>query len=286
MTRWPLFILFILLIMFIVVLFLTSSNSESSAHNRRTSPIAPHDARFVCISLPIRKDKYFEGLKKDLHEEGLTLDYHQGVNGKEIDFRQYPLGKLYRAFFEKNEKERNEGMTKTNYTGHLACTLAHLEVIREVTDSITVVMEDDILPEPGFRNKFELLVSALNEYDPTWDVLLLGFCCNYKDHPHCRSNDHEPIHPGGFVKVHFWIGGWAYAVKNKVSAQKILSEFEPSFPWHIDLTMANMAKEGRLNVYGAMPTIANHAGYLKVSSYAFTQYGDYHKRPIKSDTNN
>lgn len=239
------------------------------------------DVDFVCISMNHRKATHFERLRTQLEKEGVALTWFPGIDGKKINMDDYNLSRRYRTFFDNNIREREAGKTKTDYRGHLGCTLAHLGVIQSAKN-LTVIFEDDAEVVPNFRQKFQSALGAVTQLDPEWEVLLLGWCCNYKDHFYCKENDQEPIHEGGIVKVHYWIGGWAYCVRNVATAQKILKMFNP-MTWHIDLTLAEAARTGKLKVYACLPTIANHAGWLRVSSFDFYQKGD--PGFIKSDTN-
>lgn len=239
------------------------------------------DVDFVCISMEHRKEKHFARLETLLKTESIVLTWFKGIDGKLVNLQDYNLSHRYRLFFENNIREREAGRTKTDYRGHLGCTLSHLGVLSSVRN-MTVIFEDDAEIVPEFRNRFQSVLGYLSKHDPDWEVLLLGWCCNYKDHFYCKENDSEPVLEGGIVKVHYWIGGWAYCVRNQAVAEKILKMFNP-MTWHIDLTLAEAARTKQLNVYACMPTLANHAGWLRVSSFDFYQKGD--PSFIKSDTN-
>lgn len=239
------------------------------------------DVDFVCISMEHRKATHFERLKAQLGQEAIHLNWFPGIDGKKLNMDECNLSRRYRMFFENNIKEREAGKTKTDYRGHLGCTLSHLGVI-ESLKNLTVIFEDDAEVVPNFRQRFQSALGAVTAVDPDWEVLLLGWCCNYKDHFYCKDNDQEPIQDGGIVKVHYWIGGWAYCLRNYAAAQKILKMFSP-LTWHIDLTLAEAARTNNLKVYACMPTLANHAGWLRISSFDFYQKGD--PSFIKSDTN-
>lgn len=240
------------------------------------------DVDFVCISMEHRKDTHYERLRSQLEVEGIELEWFKGINGKNLNPDDYNLAPRYRNFFKNNLKEFFAGHTKTDYRGHLGCTVSHLNVISHLKN-MTVIFEDDAEIVPNFREKFQSVLAALTRHDPTWQLLLLGFCCRYSDHGYCKLNDREPVHEGGLVKLHYWIGGWAYCIRDRAAADHILELFNP-MPWHIDLTMAEAARKGDLRVYGCIPTLCNHAGWLRSSSWDFWQIGD--TKFIKSDTNN
>lgn len=239
----------------------------------------------VCISLPSRHASHYEPMRADFVREGLTLERFTGINGKELNLDEHPLTLEYRAFFENNEREFREGKTKTHYRGHLGATLSHLGVIRGAAerDGMTLIVEDDVDIHQHFRVRFQQAVQAVTELDPGWDILLLGFTAKYDDYHFHKLNDYSPVYPGGIVRVYAWIGGWAYVVRNARVAAKILRCFEPAIPWHIDLTLAQNARNGKLNVYGCMPTIADHAGQLRISTWSYTQVGKW--ATLKTDTN-
>jgi GR25 family glycosyltransferase involved in LPS biosynthesis len=239
------------------------------------------DVDFICISMETRKARHFERLKAMLAKDAIKLTWFKGIDGKKVNMDDYNMSKRYRSFFENNIKEREAGKTTTDYRGHLGCTLAHLGAISSIKN-MTVIFEDDAEVVPNFRQKFQTAIGAVTQVDPDWEILLLGWCCNYNDHFYCKGNDTEPIHEGGVVKVHYWIGGWAYCIRNAAVATKILKLFNP-MTWHIDLTLAEAARTNQLRVYACVPTIANHAGWLRISSYDFYQKGD--PSFIKTDTN-
>ena len=241
------------------------------------------DVDFVCISMQHRKESHFDVLAEKLHNYNIKLTWFQGINGKKVNMDEYNLSPRYRQFFLDNEKQRRMKFTETDYRGHLGCTLSHLEVISNV-EHMTVILEDDADPVPNFRDELQHKLAAVNRLDPDWEVLLLGWCCNYKDHPYCKLNDTEPIHEGGIVRAHYWIGGWAYLIRSKQVAKKIIADYFNPLDWHIDLTLAEASRLDQLRVYACMPTIVNHSGWLRISSFDFYQVGDVHL--LKSDTNN
>jgi hypothetical protein len=237
---------------------------------------------FVCISMTHRKHSHFDVIQKKLKKDGLDVQWFKGLNGKRLQLDDYQLSAKYRTFFENNQKARDKKETTIDYRGHLGCTLSHLGVIASV-QNLTVILEDDADPVPEFRTRFQNVLAALNQLDPTWELLLLGWCCEYRHHSYHKLLDSQPLHQGGLIKVPFWIGGWGYCIRNRQVAQKILGFFEP-LDWHIDLTLAEQTRQGKLNTYGCLPALTPHAGKLRVSSFDYTQLGD--TRLLKSDSNN
>jgi GR25 family glycosyltransferase involved in LPS biosynthesis len=299
---WPflvllgcLFIFFALVITLTVLLVVTYKENDDL--NRILSPyksdiqvdmtetnqlfVESKDVDFIAIGLKKRKKSHFDLLENDLKKEGISVNFFEGINGKELKLKDQNLAPRYLHFFENNIKDREAGKTDVDYRGHLGCTLSHLKVIENI-QGLTVILEDDADIVPNFRKQFQQTLADVTRHDPKWEVLILGCSAKYDDHSYHKMNDLEPIYPGGIVKLHYWIGGWAYVIRNKKIATKILTFFNP-INWHIDLTIAEQARQGNLNVYGRMPPIVNHPGYLRISSFDLYQYGDPSK--IKTDTN-
>ena len=236
---------------------------------------------FVAISMAHRIQSHFEPLKKILARENIKLQLFEGINGKSLNLNDYNLTAHYRAFFENNEKEFQAGKTKTRYKGHLGAALSHLQVLRNLKN-MTVIFEDDVDVHTQFNSKLQNALAAVTELDPNWDILLLGFTAKYKDFHFHKLNDRSPIYPGGIVKVHAFIGLWGYVVRGRQVAQKILKLFDV-LRWNIDLVLSEENRNGNLNIYGCMPTLADHAGVLRASSWNHNASGKWDT--LKTDTN-
>jgi len=239
------------------------------------------DVDFVCISLEHRVATHFDYLQSKLDKEQVKLTLFKGINGKSLNLNDYVMTPQYKAFFVNNQRELKEGKTKTNWIGHLGCTLSHMEVLANV-QKMTVILEDDADPQPRFRERFQAAVSSLGKLDPQWELLLIGFCASYNDYHYHKLNDREPVYEGGIARIQAWIGNWGYVVRNRSVAQKILS-FNSPLSWHIDLKISEGSREGKLRAYGCIPPLVFHAGSLRISSFDLTTVGDFSR--IKSDTN-
>jgi hypothetical protein len=51
--------------------------------------------------------------------------------------------------------------------------------------------------------------------------------------------------------------------------------------WHFDLSMAELARTDKIKAFGCVPTLANHSGRLRISSYSYNQIGTV---DLKTDT--
>jgi len=288
-------VLFIIVLILVYIISYERSNlwQANPSHSRDHSVdlqlntnrlfTANEDVDFVVISLEKRMSTHFQVIKNDFAKEGIAVTLFQGINGKNLKVEEYTMTAQYRAFFLNNQKEFAAGKTKTNYMGHLGATLSHLEVLRNVKN-MTVICEDDIDIHSNFRTKFQDAIAAVTKLDPNWEILLLGYTANYNDYHFHKRNDRYPIYEGGIVKIDSWIGGWAYVVRNSQVAQKIVKLLTtPALSWHCDLRISEENRNGNLNTYACMPTLCDHAGSLRISSWDFTQTGKW--ATIKSDTN-
>ena len=236
--------------------------------------------RAVAIGLPHRKQSHFCPLSKQLLREGMSVQFFQGINGKTVDIERVRMSARYRHFL--NTPIADQRGRVRDYRGHLGCTLSHLAVLKSIQIPNTVILEDDACPVSGLGNLLEQLLATSTKIEPRWEILMLGFSCNYKDHPFNRLNDCEPVYTGGLVRLHFWIGQWAYVVRDAQTAQKICALLDP-IPWHIDIALANLARSGVIKVLGAVPPVITHPGVLRLSSFDMDQSGNPNR--IKSDTN-
>ncbi len=240
------------------------------------------DVDFVCISLEKRVETHFKALQQKLAPYHIELTHFPAIDGKKLNLEDFPMTPYYREHFLSNQRDFEQGKTKTFYRGHLGCAVSHLQVIKNMKH-MTVIFEDDANPQPNFRRDLQTALASVSQLDPEWEILLLGFSANYDDYHFSKLNDREPIYEGNIVRVVNWIGGWSYVVRNQTVAQKILNFFQP-MRWHYDLVLAEESRNNNLRVYGTMPTISNHVGHMRISSWNFTQVGqDIHL--LKSDTN-
>lgn len=285
------------MLLFAVVLFLVSVIVHERSH---VPMLAAHpllstfksnrlftgfeDVDFVVISLPKRQETHFKVVEASLKQEGIEATLFHALDGKLIDLDHvpFPITDHYRQFFVNNARDFAEGKTKTNYRGHLGATMSHMTIFQQMKN-MTVILEDDVDHHDNFRNKLQAALATVTTLDPNWDILLLGMTANYKDHSPHKLNDREPIYEGGIVRVRAHIGGWAYVVRSAAVAQKILQNLNPLF-WHIDLALSELNQQGKLVIYGCIPTICDHAGPLRSSSWDWTGVGKWDT--LKSDTNN
>jgi len=245
------------------------------------------DCLFVGISLPSRQVSHFQPLAAKLMKSNARLQLFPALKGSDLVLESYKLAPRYSEFFARNQREHAADPAKPNYRGHFGCTISHLTVIgafaRQARENQSLlVLEDDADPTPKWRKKLDDALTNLREIDPEWQVLVLGCSANYKDHPSHKLNDVEPVYWPGLVRMHYWIGGWAYLIRSRAVADHIMAFFDP-ISWHIDIVLAEKTRSGELRTWACIPPIILHPGRLRISAWDQEQIGDV--RLIRSDTN-
>lgn len=203
--------------------------------------------RTVCIALPNR------GLTKTrlrLLTSGIWTEHAPGVRAAPSEA---VCTESYAAHFARNPDR----------TGHLGAALAHVGVWKTVRDR-TVVLEDDVLTEWGFRWTLRRRLEEMDRRDPLWDVLLLGFSCGYEHYDACHENDACALR-NGVTDVKVWAGMWAYVVNGRRSARRMLAGFFP-MTWHLEYNLQRLG----LRVYGCVPNIVFHPGSFSADSWYYS----------------
>lgn len=283
MQKWVFFFASLVCILSVVHLLTWSDRTLQQQGNDNDNNDKENPLQVVCISLPHRQVSHFYPLRTALQTAGFDVKLVTGINGKELNLYDYDLTPHYRAFFENNARERKEGKTNRDYRGHLGCTLTHREVFRQV-ESMTLLLEDDVDIHDHLKSRIHAALAAVTELDPHWELLMLGFSANYTDHAPHKLNDRSPIYPGGIVRLSAWIGGWATVIRNRTVAQKIVGHSEP-LRWHWDLSLSELARSGVIRAYGCIPTIIDHPGSIRISSFDYTQEGAWQNGRLRTDTN-
>ena len=271
------------LIMFIVlvvagVCFLSKFHSQRQRRQQQTSdlmnatnrfkliyqpvsPQLPTEMLFYCINLSFRPEK-FARVQNMFSKQGLELRLFEAIHGQNLRLDLFDdrfLNKWYKQFLQKNKNQR----------GHLGCTFSHLGLLQLIVDcdlGQTCIVEDDILIESNFKSQLEDVVQRMNNVDPNWDILHLGFSCNYQDYVRCHENDNIELQAQKIAKLGYAIGLFGYVVNGARGARNILNNVFP-ISWHIDHFLSNLNQQHRINMYGAIPNIVFHPGTTKISSF-------------------
>ena len=205
-----------------------------------------------------------------------------GVNAKEIGLhqtvKQSPtnLSSEYVQHGETNITEFNSGLTDVLHLGHYGATISHLQLMKRMADSNSkqpmLILEDDVQFVPDFNDRLTKIVNYFNHNHVSWDIMLLGFSCQYDHHVNCTANDHYPV-KHGVTQVKYFFGCWAYMIRDSQAAKRILRLCTP-VTWHVDLLLADLAYKGKINVLGCIPTLVNHPGKMRIPSWDWTQHGN------------
>jgi len=149
---------------------------------------------------------------------------------------------------------------------YYACTLSHRLALREARRrkaTAVLILEDDVVLEPGFREKL-----ATIDLPSDWDVLFFG--CTHFQRP-------SPVSPG-LVEAHGCFDNHCYAVRAS-AYDRVISAFAPAGKGSEgetdtnDLVLASLL--GELKGYACFPNLAwqafNHSDILKGH---YSNYGD------------
>lgn len=257
----------------------------STSHRKALQKTYDGDLDVYIITLPHRKEEFYDRLSETLETYGLHPKLEPGILGKGLDLDQLPdqiqITPRYRNFFLQNRASHRAGKTAKLMDGHLGASLTHLRITKKI-NRVTLILEDDAIPEPDFGDKLQRALAELEQQDNQWDILLLGMACQYNHSKHCYLNDGATIR-NGIVPIKYWFGGWGY-VLSVTGAAKIASALHP-LPWHFDLSCADLARQGQLKAYATIPALVMHPGVLQVSSFKYTQRGDANRVRYRSDTN-
>jgi len=198
--------------------------------------------------------------------------------GKELRANDYSDAVLHPDF-------RKHFKSKPKHMGHLGCLFSHIGIYRMVVDQrwgMTIVLEDDAVLDAEFRTQLADRLARVSQVDPNWDLLLLGFSCDYKSYDKCHRNDGADIQMSFIVPVSYFMGTWGYVIRNEDVAAKLLKHMFP-VTWCIDHHLCNMIEKKKLKVYGTLPSLAFHPGKWRMSSWGYECFRPYSK--YRSDTN-
>jgi hypothetical protein len=297
-------------LIFVLFIFPDANKNKNQDKNQNQQQDKNQNLEFnwpklVIIGLDKNQTQFIEPLQKLWYEQTqCEAEWFHAIDKKNLTYqnelKEYPLTERFRSFLWKRRQDLLDGKCTTDYLGHLACTMSHVQVMHQYLIGKTeeknlLIVEDDVQIAPEFFTQFPNILAGLEKLDADWDVLCLGFACGYQHDKRCQLNDASPIYEPGLVKLQFWFGGWAYLIhQTPQTTSKILSGFFQNdstdgsqdqllLNAQNDITLAEMAQAGKLNVYGCVPTLMNHPGQLRISSFDFTQYGDM--THYRSDTN-
>lgn len=194
------------------------------------------------INLPRRSDRLAQFKEKYYNSELATnnlviVEAIDGSNLNNIDgFTPESTQKIIKTGKRKSHDELTPGM--------IGCYLSHYKTYQEFLDSgkpYAFIFEDDseIIPKFG---------DALNNLPQDWDIVMFGV----------QSCMDCPIFDSKFKRLHDFYGAGGYLI-NRQGAMKIIQNKEDPIAHQIDLLMAKLCKEGKMNIYSVKNNLVNTA---------------------------
>ena len=131
---------------------------------RHSHPFIP----ITLINLDRSPDRRFF-MSSQLYLYGIPFDRYSAVDGASYTFsdeEQYMLSAIYAENGIENKKTR----------AIMGCTLSHIQIWKKYkdTEEPIVILEDDSLIHPQFRQIVTTSLNELTEFDPKWEILWLS----------------------------------------------------------------------------------------------------------------
>ena len=193
----------------------------------------------VVISLERRKDRWLR-TREQLTRLGINADRLLAVDGRLLQARSLPIRWRFR-----NPPSR----------GILGCFLSHLTVLRRIEReriNSTLVLEDDILFAPDFRQVF---LEYWERTPEEWDLIYLGQSGFIPRRDVLPIRVTLPSSAGAIYRAAWSQSTYALAVR--YSAAQVLSSNLATIEKPVDLQIADL--HGRLAAYVYTPPIILHA---------------------------
>lgn len=182
-----------------------------------------------------------------LAREGIAAEIFPAVDGR--DLTAAALGELHRR------GDLAAGFESELNRGQIACALSHLRVLERILERgchRALVLEDDALPAPGFR---ERLAERLRQAPAGFDLLYLF------SSPHPSSVLSEIDGCPHFRRATYPLGTVGYVVSRQ-GAGRILELVRPIY-FTIDDMLAEHVQGGRLEAYGVVPALVGESPGFK-----------------------
>jgi glycosyl transferase family 25 len=182
-------------------------------------------------------------VERELARERIAAEIVPAVDGR--DLTAAALGELHRR------GDLAAGFVAELNRGQIACALSHLRVLERIRERgcrRALVLEDDALLAPGFR---ERLAERLRQAPAVWDLLYL-----FRS-PHPSSVLREIAGCPHFGRATYPLGTVGYVVSGR-GAARILELVRPIY-FTIDDMLAEHVQEGRLEAYGVVPALVGES---------------------------
>jgi GR25 family glycosyltransferase involved in LPS biosynthesis len=200
------------------------------------------DVDAYVINLPRRSDRLlqFKNHFSDSELASSNLTVVEAVDGSDTDsIREYMPESTFKIL---KTGERNDHSELT--PGMIGCHLSHYKTYEQFLNSgkpRAFIFEDDSKVLPTFGN-------TLSDLPDDWDIVMFGVqsCMN------CPEFDSR------FTRLHDFYGAGGYLI-NRGGAMKMMQYKEKPINNQIDLYIAKLCREGKLNVYSVKNNLVETA---------------------------
>ena len=165
---------------------------------------------------------------------------------------------------------------RPNKIGNIGCFISHMILWMKLVESnvdYMVIIEDDvkIKSKDLYKDIINLVNDVKKKNSGIFDIILLGFSCQYKSHEKCRENDKFKI-KNKISRIHYFIGTFGYIISKKC-AKYLLKNITP-FDDFIDHWISSQSVlTNKIKVFTKIPTIVHHQGEFAIDSFNYkTKY--------------
>lgn len=143
---------------------------------------------------------------------------------------------------------------RTHSPANTGCTLSHMQLWLQIIDHVSnagplsdgpvLILEDDVMIDKRSRSILPKLIKNLDELDPNWIILGVGYCANHIPSvaiPFVLDKDM------GFSCLH------AYVLRNSTSAQLLFDELNTPYVQVIDIPWWKLVQRGFYTSYVYAP---------------------------------
>jgi GR25 family glycosyltransferase involved in LPS biosynthesis len=205
---------------------------------RKDSYTSEYDA--YLINLRRRSDR-LENFKKYYYESDLSknnLIVIEAIDGSDVKQIEEFMPESTKKILRTGRREKGEELS----AGMIGCYLSHYKVWEEFLKSgkpMAFVFEDDSKIVPNFG-------AALNNLPSDWDLVMIGV----------QSCMECPDFDSKFTKLNSFYGAGGYLI-NRQGARKMIQNKESPIEHQIDILMAKLCKEGKVNVYSVKDNLVH-----------------------------
>ena len=239
--------------------------------NQIKTKIGTFDKNNIYVLNLEKRGKRLEKFKNSCLKEKIPYTRFKGIRPTEEHATKYKNLLLtdYYSNYIKN----------TGKYGYLGATLAHTKLwlhIIKTKNNNAIIFEDDAIIEENFVEK---LNHKLNYVPDDWDIILVGFLCQYRHWHKCHDNDNQKVNDHVW-KINCFYGPTCYIVNTK-KLKGFMKKLLP-YDWHWEVYISKMMKNKDFKVYGIKNPLITHPGKCYVDSFNFYKHNKFNG--YESDT--